>query len=378
MTHIVFVDDDPAVLDGLRRGLRASRGSRQMTFLPSGEAALDLLATEPVDILVTDMLMPGLDGADLLCEVRSRSPQTVRIVLSGYADEAMSLRSSTVAHMFLSRPCAMPALTSALDTACGLSSRLSRPELRRLLGGLETLPSAPRSFTAINAALAEPAASAASVAAVIEQDAGSSAKLLQLVNSAFFGLAHRVTTVQGAVTYLGLTPVRGIVLASEVASSLGSLAPDLAVAVEAINEHSLAVAGLARTLVPPPQRLDAFVAGMLHDVGRLALAAAAPELFRQVRDEQVARSEPIDVVERQVLDATHADLGAYLLQLWGLPLALINPVARHHDEDAVDDPDPIVSAVATADRELDTTGHETADRGTAAPPARPAWERQDA
>jgi putative nucleotidyltransferase with HDIG domain len=369
VTHVLFVDDDPAVLDGLRRGLRASRGTRRMTFLPSGEAALDLLATEPVDILVTDMMMPGLDGADLLREVRSRSPQTVRIVLSGYAN---------VAHMFLSKPCAMPALTSALDTACGLSSRLSRPELRRLLGGLEALPSAPRSFTAINAALAEPAASAASVAAVIEQDAGSSAKLLQLVNSAFFGLAHRVTTVQGAVTYLGLTPVRGIVLASEVASSLGSLAPDLAVAVEAINEHSLAVAGLARTLVPPPQRLDAFVAGMLHDVGRLALAAAAPELFRQVRDEQVARSEPIDVVERQVLEATHADLGAYLLQLWGLPLALINPVARHHDEDAVDDPDPIVSAGATADRELDTTGPETADRGTAAPPARPAWERQDA
>jgi HD-like signal output (HDOD) protein len=377
MTHIVFVDDDPAVLDGLRRSLRASRGTRRMSFLSSGDAALDMLAAEPVDVMVTDMLMPGMDGADLLHQVRARSPQTVRIVLSGYASNAASLRSSTVAHMFLSKPCAMSALTPALDTACSLSTRLSRPELRRLLGGLETLPSAPRSFTAINAALAEPSASSASVAAVIEHDAGASLKLLQLVNSAFFGLARTVTTVQDAVTYLGLTPVRGIVLASEVASSLGSLPPDLAVAVEAINEHSLAVAGLARTLVPPAQRLDAFVAGMLHDVGRLALAAAAPELFRRVRDEQTARAEPIDVVERDVLDATHADLGAYLLQLWGLPLALIHPVARHHDADAVDDDDAIVSAVATADRALNTTGHE-ADHGTAAPPARPPGERHDA
>ena len=139
---------------------------------------------------------------------------------------------------------------------------------------------------AINAALAEPDACAASVAGVIEQDAGTSAKMLQLVNSAFFGLARRVTTVRDAITFLGLTPVRGIVLASEMANGLGrdttrSRPPPS----RTINDHSLAVAAVARELVPPDRRLDAFAAGMLHDVGRLALAASAPALFRRDHDQ---------------------------------------------------------------------------------------------
>ncbi len=346
--HVVFVDDEPDLLDSLSRLLRTGRAERRVTFVPSGAAALELLATEPVDVIVTDMMMPGMDGAALLKEIRARWPQTVRIVLSGYSSESASMRSSTVAHQYLSKPCDAPTLTAALRTACDLLDRLSRPELRRLLGGLEALPSPPTVFTAINAALAEPDACAASVAAVIEQDAGSSAKVLQLVNSAFFGLARRVTTVREAVTFLGLTPVRNIVLACEVTRTFG-LASDLATAAEEINQHSLAVAVTARGLVPDDHALEAFAAGMLHDVGRLALAAASPDLFRAVRDQQAARDEPVAVIEQDLLGATHADLGAYLLQLWGLPLTLIDPVARHHDADAASDPDPIVSAVATAD-----------------------------
>ena len=347
--HVVFVDDEPALLDGLRRLLRAGRAERRMTFLTSAEAALEVLANGPVDVIVTDMMMPGMDGASLLGEVQDRWPQTVRIVLSGYSSQSASLRSSSVAHQYLSKPCDADTLTAALRTACNLADRLSRPELRRLLGGIETLPSAPHSFLAINAALAEPEACAASVAGVIEQDAGASAKMLQMVNSAFFGLARRVTTVRDAITFLGLTPVRGIVLAGEMAKGLGASAPDLADAIEMINDHSLAVAAVARELVPPDRRLDAFAAGMLHDVGRLALAVSAPALFQRVHDLQTARGEDVTVIEREVLEATHADLGAYLLQLWGLPLALIEPVARHHDPDAADDPDPIVAAVATAE-----------------------------
>jgi DNA-binding NarL/FixJ family response regulator len=157
----MFVDDEPALLDGLRRMLRAGRGERRMTFVPSAEAALTLLRAEPVDVVVTDMMMPGMDGATLLEEIRARWPQTVRIVLSGYSSQSASLRSSSVAHQYLSKPCDSATLTAALRAACDLTERLARPELRRLLGGIDALPSAPRSFLAINAALAEPDACAA-------------------------------------------------------------------------------------------------------------------------------------------------------------------------------------------------------------------------
>ena len=348
--HVVFVEDEPALLNSLRQMLPAGNGHCRMSFLSSAEAALDLLAVEPVDVVVTDMLMlPGMDGAALLEQIRARWPEIVRILLSEHPTQSASVRNSTVAHQCLSKPLDPVTLTSAVRRACNLAERLSRPELRRLLGGIDTLPKAPHSFVAINAALAEPDACAASVAEVIEQDAGTSAKMLQLVNSAFFGLARRITTVHDAITFLGLTPVRGIVLASNLTNGLGRTPPDLGNAIETINDHSLAVAAVARELVPVDRRLDAFTAGMLHDVGRLALAAAAPALFRQVNAEHEARGEPIAVVEHEILGATHADLGAYLLQMWGLPLALIEPVARHHDLDAADDPDAIVAAVATAE-----------------------------
>ena len=348
--HVVFVDDEPALLNSLRQMLPAGNEHCRTSFLSSAEAALDLLTVEPVDVVVTDMLMlPGMDGAALLDQIRARWPQIVRILLSEHPTQSASVRNSTVAHQCLGKPLDPVTLTSTVRKACNLADRLSRPELRRLLGGIDTLPKAPRSFVAINAALAEPDACAASVAEVIEQDAGTSAKMLQLVNSAFFGLARRITTVHDAITFLGLTPVRGIVLASNLANGLGRTPPDLGNAIETINDHSLAVAAVARELVPADRRLDAFTAGMLHDVGRLALAASAPALFRRVNAEHEARGVPIAVIEREILEATHADLGAYLLQMWGLPLTLIEPVARHHDPDAADDPDPIVAAVATAE-----------------------------
>ena len=358
MTRILFVDDDPAILDGLRRMLHQARTGWSCTFVPSAEAAMELLEGTPdesgagcarcVDVVVTDMRMGGPDGAQLLAAVRRRWPQVVRIVLSGYSSEADSLRSAAVAHQFISKPCAPDTLLSALSVACGLSERLSRPELRRLLGGLGALPVAPKSYAAITSALAEPTATAATVARVIENDAGCTAKLLQLVNSAFFGLARRVTTVRDAVAYLGLTPVRSLVLASEVAASF-DCAPDIALAVEAVNEHSLAVAAVAREMVPPARAMEAFVAGMLHDIGWLALASAAPDLFRRVRLEMTEQGVDALEAERRLLDATHADIGAYLLHLWGLPLELTDAVARHHDDAAAADAEPVVAAVARAE-----------------------------
>src|SRR5512139_875212 len=100
MRHVVFVDDDAAVLSGLRRMLHSMRGRWRMTFVTSGPEALELLASEPAAVIVSDMRMPGMDGAELLAEVRRRWPETVRIILSGYADQGAALRAVPVAHRF--------------------------------------------------------------------------------------------------------------------------------------------------------------------------------------------------------------------------------------------------------------------------------------
>lgn len=360
MRHILFVDDQPGVLSGLQRMLCPMRSQWRMTFATNADSALATLADDPADVVVSDMRMPDVDGAALLREIRSRWPDTVRIILSGYADQGAALRSVPVAHQFLAKPCDPGVLATTVRDACDLQDRLSRPELRRLVGGLSALPSAPRSFAAITEALAQPEVHLRQIAAIIGQDPGCAVKLLQLVNSAFFGLARPVTRVDEAVAYLGVARVRDVVLASEVAGMFHSSTADLAGIAQEVSEHSTAVAMAARQLVKPRFAHDAFIAGVLHDIGRLALATIVPDQYGAIERERRAGANLV-LLEQEQFGASHADVGAYLLRLWGLPFSLVDAVARHHDQPPTDGDDyPVVSAVTEAEAQVDGAG----DAGT--------------
>lgn len=347
MRHVLFVDDDSSVLSGIKRLTYPMRAQWRVSFAGGGPAAIDIFEADPPDVVVSDMRMPGMDGAALLAIVRERWPGSVRIILSGYADEGAALRSIPVAHRFISKPCDPQTLLATVRSACGLQERIGRPELRHLVGGLGSLPAAPGLYTAITAALGRPDVSAQQLASIIQRDPGCTAKLLQLTNSAFFGLARSVTDLQNAVAYLGLASVRDVVLALESAALFNVATPASAQLANEVSAHSLAVAAAARELVPPPQAQAAFAAGLLHDIGRLVLAAVVPEQFRAV-EEDLRNGVELRVAEDNRFGASHAEVGGYLLRLWDLPFTLVAPVVRHHDPDASDDPDPVVAAVAVA------------------------------
>ena len=141
MRRVLFIDDDPAVLAGLRRMLRSKRDEWDLTFADGGQGALETLARETFDVVITDMRMPGIDGADVLARLRVEHPGTVRIVLSGHTEQSAALRSASLAHRFLSKPCDPQRLIEAIDQACRLEERLRNPELRRLVGQMTALPS---------------------------------------------------------------------------------------------------------------------------------------------------------------------------------------------------------------------------------------------
>jgi CheY-like chemotaxis protein len=208
--RVMFVDDEQRVLDGLRRMLRPRHRQWAMRFAGSGAQALELLDAEPVQILVTDMRMPGMDGAELLAEVRERHPETVRIILSGQAEEDAALRAVPVAHQFLTKPCDADTLIDALERAAALHRLLGDASLREAVGGVDSLPSPPAIWLALNERLRDPDADPAEVAGIAARDPAISAKLLQMVNSSFVGLARRLSSVEDAVAYLGLQTVRSL------------------------------------------------------------------------------------------------------------------------------------------------------------------------
>jgi HD-like signal output (HDOD) protein/CheY-like chemotaxis protein len=327
--RVLFVDDDPNVLSGLRRLLHAERDQWAICFATGATEALELFAARPFDVVVSDMRMTSMDGADLLTKVRRLTPATVRIVLSGQTDRASAMKAASVAHQYLSKPTDAETLKNAIGRAQELERRLGQPRLRSALGGLERLPSPSATVRSLNAALVDPSSEIDTVVRIVEPDLGISAKILQLVNSAFFALPREVTSLREAVAYLGLDNVRAMATSADLIQALSS-GPAFDLLAVRLQAHCAGVLQLARYILPRSRRpADLFLGALLHDLGLLAAASLVPDGWA---DLGAVGTGPWTVQkEKDLLGASHADIGAYLLCLWGMPYGAVDIVARHHD-----------------------------------------------
>lgn len=310
--RILFVDDEPAVLQGLRAVLWTQRGEWDMTFAGGGPAALDELRKNAFDVVITDMRMPVIGGAEVLQQTKELQPRAVRIVLSGQTDAETAMKSVFTAHQFLAKPCDVEKLRSVVKRACDLQKLVNADELKAMAGEVGVLPTAPQTFLAISQALANPSCRISDVVGLVERDPALCAKVLQVVNSAFFGLPRAVSSITQATNYLGTLALRNLALAMEmVAASSRAKLPLSDRELADFQTNSLLVGFLGRRWYTGERRKadEAFVAGMLRDMGYLVLTAQG----------QVAHGEP----------NCHAALGAYLLGLWGIPHSVLEPVAYH-------------------------------------------------
>lgn len=331
MRRVLFVDDEPRFYEGLHRILRSQRHEWEMSYAPSGQAALALMQASTYDVIVSDMRMPGMDGAALLARVREEFPQVVRIVLSAHAELATALKVVPVAHQFLAKPCDVESLRVAIERACHLKALLHDESIRRIVGGLGELPSLPRTYHALTMALADPDVSTQKVAAIVEADIAISAKVLQLVNSAFFGIARSVTNIRDAVAYLGVSTLKSLVLSVEVYRAFAPQKPLAGFSLDDLQRHARITAYIAARLPVPRHLLDiSMVASMLHDVGKLIMAWKLPDRFKKLSEDARQENLPLHRIEEREYGFSHAETGAYLLGLWGLPYAVVETVALHH------------------------------------------------
>jgi HD-like signal output (HDOD) protein/CheY-like chemotaxis protein len=330
MKRILFVDDEPHLLEGLQRMFRAQRKTWEMSFAKNGNEALALLAAAAFDVIVTDMRMPEMDGATLLQHVQEQHPSVARIVLSGHVEMEVVVRAAPVVHQFLSKPCDPEKLRVAIQRACNCRAKLNDEDIRRVIGAVGQLPSLPSTCASLLMALQEPDVNMARVWRIIEQDVGMTAKVLQLVNSAFFGLRNEMTDVRGAVNYLGLDTLKQLVLSVELLRTFQP-SPAFAFWLAEFEAHCRLAAQIA-TRLPVPSSLGstAVVAALLHDTGKLVIATRLPSQFelalRTAREERL----PLHDVEDRLIGTNHAEVGAYLLDLWGLPEAIVEAARRHH------------------------------------------------
>jgi HD-like signal output (HDOD) protein len=243
-------------------------------------------------------------------------------------EESSLARAAITAHRYLTKPCPNELLSSSISRSLELRALLQNEHIRSSIGGIESLPTVPSVYRALSDALVNERASPEQIAKIVEQDVGIGAKVLQLVNSAFFGLPRKTTSLLQAVRYLGLGTIRSLVLSHSVFEQLGQGNPVLA---EQGHEHALHCARIARQLLNGGPEADlAFTVGLLHDVGSLVLASRMPKEYAEICAHAEVAGVPIHNVESERLGVSHAQVGAYLLGLWGLPHEVLDIVAFHH------------------------------------------------
>lgn len=333
--NLLLVDDEPSVLNALQRVLRSRDARLCVSTAPSGAAALDVLSKVPIDVVISDMRMPHMSGAQLLASVHEQYPATVRIVLSGQMDLAATFAAVPHAHQFLTKPCPTEELTRTLQSAAKLHELLTNATMRAAVGAVDALPANPATCVALRAAIAARGATTSDVAAIIETDVALAAKVLQLVNSAFF-CAHSssdVTSVPAAVSLLRLATIESL-SASGLLFTAPTVSPERARRIEAVRAHASRCVAAARRIAP--EMSAATSAALLCGVGRLVIAEACAlsSRAREDRDGNADVSsdggddETIEAAERR-LGVSHAMVGAYLLRMWGLPLVLVDAIAHH-------------------------------------------------
>ena len=345
MKRVLFVDDERESLEALKGMLERQALPWEAAFATSGKSALDLLSEESFDAIISDIRMPEMDGAALLKIACERFPGVVRIVVCSQEEMNGALRAVPVAHQFLLKPCDPHMLRVAVERATSLSDVLSNKMLASIVGSVKDLPVLPRTFMALREKLADPNASVKEVVKLVEQDISISAKILQLVNSAFFGLPREISTLNTAVSYLGIDMLHNLVLSAEVFRVFENAAKLPGFSFEELHEHSQLTAKIASHIpVPAAVHSAAVVAGLLHDVGKLVLATRSPKHFARALEGATEEKRPLFAVEQELMGVSHAEVGAYLLGIWGLPCPVVEAVAHHHHPERV--PQETLDAVA--------------------------------
>lgn len=348
MHRVLFVVQDAADLAELQQSLRTYRRHWEMSFCSHATVALDLFEQQPFDVVLTELALDKGSGAELLEKIRQRYPDAIRMLFCSHAEHAELFGAVGPAHQYLTKPCDPGVLFETVARAQAVNCRITKPGLKTLVSQTESLPSLPAVYLELIEQLRDPEASVDRVGELISRDLAMTAKVLQLVNSPFFGLPVHVKDAVHAAALLGLNTLRPLVLTAGVFRQLetSTLSPSL---LEGVMDHSLAVGWLAKRLtecegLDREEADDAMLAGILHDIGKLVLADELGRDYTLVAAAAEQTQLPLQLAELDQFDTSHADVGGYLAALWGLPADIVEAITFHHDP--MDSPSDVFGATA--------------------------------
>lgn len=300
----------------------------------TGENALCLLGQVPFEMIFVDLKAGPLAGTQFLHQVWTQYPSTIRFLLSDSMAPDLMVTCALGPHQVLLKPLNAEMLRNALERADLVNRMFQNNDVQSLVSRIRTFPARPTIYAEVLKELRSAAASPQTVGDLVSRDLAISTKLLQITNSAFFGFHGPVAKPGDAVLLLGMETTASLVLGIETFAQLDKVKLKY-FSSDQVWKHCQVVANSARAIVEHVTKdaamaQQAYTAGLLHDIGKLALAVNLEQAYGDALNVGREKNLRVSEVERQAFGATHAEAGAYLLSLWGLPAGVIEAVAGHH------------------------------------------------
>lgn len=350
--RILLVDGDGDLLQALRRAFWKRHRTWEVILAQTGAEAVQVLARDPVDIVISDMGLPDMEGADLLHRVREAQPGAVRIALAEHPLAEWLEKVEGDLHRLFIKPLEPDFLIGVVESLDIEDDETSVRAVRAFVGGLGRIPSLPSLYSELVALLQREDAGMNEVARLIRKDLGVASQVLKLANSVHCASDRPVAELGRAVAMLGVDSLRSLVLFRGLISSMESPRPQ-GLDLEKLWFHSFEVATGVRKLVileGETQLADlAFSAGLLHDIGLVVLATDPAGRYRAILEQAQTSRTPLAVLEHDTYGVDHAQVGAHLLNLWGLPPAFCRPVREHHAPPPDGEGFPLSAALHLAD-----------------------------
>jgi len=332
--QILFVDDVQDILRGLKRMLHSKRKEWDVHFALGGQAALDFLEDHNVNIVVSDMRMPGMDGTQLLAKVKELYPDTIRFILSGHSEWEKISEAMSSMHQFLSKPCNADELISSLSNALRAQKMLASSQLREVVTNMQAVPCMPSIYNELIKELKNDDVSFNRVEEIISKDSGMVTKVLQLVNSAFYGIVQEVTNIPQSISILGLDTIKSLALTLNVFQQL-NVSKENDLFISSLWNHGIKTAEYSKVIAKCESQDkstvdNAFLSGLLHDSGKLILLNNLPEEYARAIKLSKDKCIPLYIAEKEIFGVTHSEIAAFVFNLWGLPASTIKAILYHH------------------------------------------------
>ncbi|MBD5778529.1 HDOD domain-containing protein [Pelagicoccus sp. NFK12] len=334
-TRILIIDEDPHALQSYREALAPKAGQWQIEYAASSEEALKSAHSQKPNIVIASLSIADGHGAELLAQFEKVAPDAQRFITATQSEKPKLEETFGSSFQYLPSPCPAPRLITEIQRCFAIDNWLGNPRVKQLVAKMGEFPSLPPIYLKVVNALNSRHADTSTIAQAISGDLAISAKVLQTVNSSFYGFDEKIANISEAINILGTDCVKNLVLAIQVFNSIGHSKEHKAITDE-LWHHSMSVAVAARRLAAYETKNDkiaeeAYTAGLMHDIGKLILLNADPAGTAEARKLASEKSIPLAEAEDQVIGCNHAETGAYVLARWGMPANLTEAVALHHE-----------------------------------------------